>query len=111
MEPTEVVQAQLEAYNRHDLEAFVSWYAPDAQIRHADGRLLMEGTDAIRARYAKLFADHPDVAAVVPTRIEADGWVVDEERVQLRDRELHVAVGYEVGDDLIRRVVMMRSDL
>jgi hypothetical protein len=95
------VQAQLDAYNTHDVDAFLDCYAPEAVIRHADGRVLMRGHEEIRARYERLFADNPDVTAEVPTRIQAGDWVVDEEK----------AVGYEVRGDLIQSVVMMRSDL
>ena len=111
MDAAEVVQAQLEAYNAHDLEAFMACYAPDAVIRHGDGRVLMDGQDAIRTRYEGLFANNPSVTARVPTRIEAGGWVVDEERVELADSELHVVVAYKVVDELIQTVVMLRSDL
>jgi len=105
------VQAQLDAYNAHDIEAFLACYAPDVEIRHADGRVLMRGHDEVRARYTQLFAANPDVVAEVPTRIRAGDWTVDEERVLLADGELHVAVGYKVADGLIQLVVMMRSDL
>jgi hypothetical protein len=105
------VQAQLDAYNAHDVDAFLDCYAPEAVIRHADGRVLMRGHEEIRARYERLFADNPDVTAEVPTRIQAGDWVVDEEKVHLAAGELHVAVGYEVRGDLIQSVVMMRSDL
>jgi uncharacterized protein (TIGR02246 family) len=105
------VQAQLDAYNAHDIERFLACYATDAVIRHADGRVLMRGHDAIRARYEGLFARHPDVTAEVPTRIRATNWVVDEERVRLGGQDLHVVVGYEVRGGLIQSVVMMRSDI
>lgn len=105
------VQDQLEAYNAHDLERFMACYSPDAVIRHADGRVLMSGHAEIRARYGKLFAEHPDVTAEVATRIRVGEWVVDEERVQLGDDQLHVVVGYLVREGLVRAGVMIRSDL
>jgi uncharacterized protein (TIGR02246 family) len=105
------VQGQLDAYNAHDIEAFLSYYAPDAVIRHGDGRVLMRGIEEIRTRYERLFAENPELTAEVTTRIRAGNWVVDEEKVQLADAKLHVAVGYEVRDGLIRAVVMMRPDL
>lgn len=108
---TDPVQGQLDAYNAHDIDAFLSCYASDAVIRHGDGRVLMRGHREIRAHYERLFAENPDVTAEVKTRIRAGGWVVDEEKVQLGDTQLHVAVGYEVRDRLIHSVVMMRSDL
>jgi uncharacterized protein (TIGR02246 family) len=104
------VQAQLEAYNAHDLEAFLACYADDAVIRNADGQVLMRGREEISARYSGLFGTHPDVLARVPTRIRAGEWTVDEEKVRMGDEELHVAVAYRVVDGLIRTVVMLRSD-
>jgi hypothetical protein len=105
------VQGQLDAYNAHDIEAFLSWYASDAVIRHADGRVLLQGHTEMRRRYQLMFDQNPELTAQVPTRIRAGRWVVDEEKVRLADGELHVVVGYEVREGLIHSVVMMRSDL
>ena len=71
----------------------------------------MQGRDQLRARYSELFTTHPEVVAEVPTRIRAGGWTVDEERVQIGDQVMHVAVCFLVADSLIRHVVMLRSDL
>lgn len=110
MEPEDPVDNQLAAYNRHDVDAFAACYAPDAEVRAADGRLLMRGRDEIRDRYTQLFAEHPDVSAEVPNRIRAGDWIIDEEQVQRGHEQFHVAVGYEIRDGLIRSVVMMRSE-
>lgn len=107
----DVVQRQLDAYNSHDADAFLSCYAADVVIRHADGRVLMTGHDEMRARYQGLFDRYPDVTATVPHRIQVGDWVVDEEQVQLGDQLIHVVVGYRVQDELIQSVVMIRSDL
>lgn len=104
------VQRQLAAYNRHDLTAFLDCYADDVVIRHADGRVLLTGRTEMEARYGALFAAFPEVRAQVPTRIELDGWTVDEEIVEMGERSLHVVVGYQIRDELIRGVVMIRSD-
>src|SRR2546430_6009378 len=42
-QPTQVVQAQVDAFNHHDLEAFLATYAPDAELRvlPADSVLLV----------------------------------------------------------------------
>jgi uncharacterized protein (TIGR02246 family) len=53
--PADVVQAQVEAYNRHDVEAFLSCYAEDATIYWLDGHQQpVKGMDALRAQFAFL---------------------------------------------------------
>jgi hypothetical protein len=83
------VQAQLDAYNAHDVEAFVACYAADVRMYDAAGALMVDGRDAARARYAKLFAASPALRAEVTQRTRigtADHWyVVDTERVSGRN--------------------------
>lgn len=82
---TDPVQAQLDAYNAHDVAAFARCYAQDVRAYDAQGTTLFEGIDALRARYAALFAGSPALRAEVTqrTRIGSDvAWfVVDTEVV------------------------------
>jgi hypothetical protein len=82
------VQAQLDAYNAHDVEAFAACYAADVKIFDATGTLVMEGLDALRARYGALFAASPQLHAEVTQRTRigtAAAWyAVDTERVSGR---------------------------
>lgn len=82
------VQAQLDAYNAHDVEAFVRCYAADVRLFDANGALLMQGHEAMRARYGALFASSPALRAEVTqrTRIGTDAtwYVVDTEVVSGR---------------------------
>jgi len=107
------VQAQLDAYNAHDVEAFVACYAVDVKMFDAEGRLVVDGRDAARARYAALFAGSPALRAEVGqrTRIgDTDRWyVVDTERVSGRNepgspRAFDVLVLYAGRGALIHEV-------
>jgi hypothetical protein len=60
MEPRDVVLAAIDAYHAHDLDRCLSFYAPDVAVKGADGTLMMDGTEAVRARYAKSMSDHPN---------------------------------------------------
>lgn len=106
---TDVVQKQLEAYNSHDLEAFVSAYAPDVTVTSGEGRTLMTGREEIREQYARLFEGHRELRAEVPNRICVGSWVVDEERVHVDGQQMEALMAYEVTDGLIQRVVMLGS--
>jgi hypothetical protein len=81
MEPRDIVQAAIDAYHAHDLDRCLGYYAADIVVRDADGKVLMDGAEAVRARYARAMRDHPDLHYDIPNRIALGDWVVDEERV------------------------------
>lgn len=80
--PHPLIQAQLDAYNRHDAEGFAATYAPDAEIIElATGALIAKGTAAIRAFYAARFQANPRLHAEVLHRAMQGAFVVDQERL------------------------------
>lgn len=107
----EPVQHQLDAYNAHDVDAFLRCYGEDAVVRHGDGRVLMSDKDAMRAAYTQLFSQNPDLHAQVANRLEVGPWVVDEEVVTAAGREMHALVAYEVRDGVIHTALMLTPDV
>lgn len=107
--PEEVVQAQLDAYNAHDIEAFLATYAPDVKIWDHPSTLRMEGHDTLRQRYGALFAGAPDLVATTTTRIAQGRYVIDHETVTgVPGAPMSVAAIYEVRDGLIQNVWFAR---
>jgi len=103
----DVVDQQIAAYNRRDLDGFVACYAKDAKVVQSDGSVLASGLDEIRARYRELFEQSPDLRAEISNRIEVGPIVIDEESVTGfvfpgMPSEIHVAVVYRVADGLIQ---------
>lgn len=80
--PAAVVQAQLEAYNARDIEAFLATYAEDVKLFELPEKLLSQGTARMRERYGKLFKDERLHATIV-NRIVMGNTVIDHERVRL----------------------------
>jgi hypothetical protein len=106
------VVEQLDAYNARDLERFLACYAPDVVVENGAGERVVDGLDAMRALYARLFADSPGLHAEVTTRIRAGEFVVDEERVRGMNLpgfppEMHAAVAYRVRDGRIVHVRLL----
>lgn len=104
--PYEVVDRQLEAYNRGDIDAFVGCYATNAEVLHADGTLLASGQDEIRAHYGVLFAKSPELHAVIKNRMQVGNAVIDEEYVTgfVADgvvSEVRALVAYRVSNGVI----------
>ena len=81
--PEAVVQRQLEAYNAHDLEAFLATYAEEVELIDLPEKVFARGIAQMRERYAKAFAD-PTLHAEIVKRIVVGNTVVDHERVRRR---------------------------
>ena len=64
-----LVQRQLDAYNAQDLDVYVSCYAPNCVVATLNGAVTETGRDALRARYAKAFANFPENKARLVNRI------------------------------------------
>ena len=113
MLPADAAQRQLDAYNARDVEAFLAAYASDCTVRSfPSGTVLMDGREAMRERYATLFADHPDLHCELVHRVEHECFVIDHEHVTgLKDDEVVYAVAmYEVRDGLIANVWFLRDE-
>jgi imidazolonepropionase-like amidohydrolase len=108
--PAWVVERQLEAYNARDIDAFLSFYSPDARIeRIPSGEVVAAGTAEMRETYSKLFSSSPGLECRILSRTVSGPMVVDRELVtgvEARPHMRAVAI-YEVEDGLIRRVWLL----
>jgi hypothetical protein len=107
-EAERVVQAQVEAFNRRDVNAFMANYAPDAIHWAFPSDTTFNGAVRIRAHYTELFSD-PDIPrlhATVRKRTVQGPYVIDEEYIEgLPADDPHVSVIiYQVVGGLIRNV-------
>jgi hypothetical protein len=99
IEPRDIDQAAIDAYHDHELDRCLAFYAPDVVVKRADGTIVMDGADAVRARYAKSMSDHPSLHYDIPNRIALGDYVIDEGRV----------TGYSPGGpDVVRAVLVCR---
>lgn len=104
--PADVVQAQLDAYNAHDVAALVAIYADRVQqFQHPDV-LLAEGSAQIAARFTNRFAASRPQARLL-NRIACGKLVIDHEIVtSVTDQgtaEQELVATYEVVDGRIAR--------
>jgi hypothetical protein len=112
LEPRDVVQAAIDAYHAHDLDACLAFYAGDVTVRDAAGAILRRGADEVRASYADQIRRHPGLRYDIPNRIALGSLVVDEERVTglaaPREHEVIRAVlAYRVEGGLIREIAIL----
>jgi len=101
--PVEVVQKQLDDYNRRDLAAFIANYADDIKVYRLPST---EPSIVGKAAFAKVYEttrfNLPALHAELVNRIAFGNKVIDHERVTgVRPEPLEVAAAYEVRDGLI----------
>ncbi|MBN9693630.1 MAG: nuclear transport factor 2 family protein [Verrucomicrobia bacterium] len=103
-EPEVVVQRQLDAYNGRNLGELLAVYAPDASLWEHPNRLVAQGADALRERFAARFAE-PNLHAHLRQRMVMGNFVVDHETVTRTFPEgpgtLELIMLYEVRDGRI----------
>jgi uncharacterized protein (TIGR02246 family) len=109
-------QRQLDAYNARDVAAFAAAYAEDVEVFELPGAArTLAGREALRARYAALFAASPTLHCRLLARVVHAPFVVDHELVtgMQGGAPVHAVAIYQVearsdGSTLIRRVWFLR---
>src|SRR5690606_26582147 len=107
--PLQLAQRQLNAYNAHDLEAFLAAYSDDVEVYQFPDELMFAGKEEMRKRYA--FLNDPATAphAVILNRIVMGNMVIDHERATFPGRPpVEVIAMYEVENNKIVRVYFKR---
>lgn len=101
-----LIEEQLNYYNMHDLDGFLSTYSPSIKIYNLeDHSLILEGTDALKERYKERFS-HLKVHADIVNRMIIGNKVIDHEHVSnALSEEITKAIAiYEVKNELISTV-------
>ena len=107
-QPRQVVQAQVDAFNHHDIEAFLATYATDAELRvlPADS-VLASGQTALRRAYDFLHHVPAEFGVDITERVTAGCFIIDHEWLRANGTDPAKDVGvaiYQVVGRLIRRV-------
>jgi hypothetical protein len=106
------VQAQLDAYNARDIDAFASVYTDDVRlIDLATGSVFCTGIDNLRVRYGRQFEEKTQLHCQLVSRIVCPPFVIDEEHVTGLNPEghVHAVATYECRDGKIWRAWFLRE--
>lgn len=106
MDPAQVAQEFIDAYNARDVDRVVRCFSADAVIQDDAGRVYAQGEEAIRAHFGGFLTQSPNLHAEILSRIQVGAWVVQEEHTTGLVLEepvpgFHVAVAYRVEDGKI----------
>ena len=102
----EIAQKQLDAYNAQNLDSYVTYFTEDCIVSGLNGAPTETSREAIKARYAKAFANFPQNKAELKNRIAVGNTVVDHELVIRKPggEQFEIIAIYTFKDGLISRV-------
>jgi hypothetical protein len=102
----DLVQAQLEAYNAQDLEAYCAFFAGDVVVSDLNGAVGVQGLEAYRAKYAGVFKQFPENKVELLNRMVCGATVIDHEKVVRSPggETFEVIAIYTLADGKIARV-------
>ena len=109
--PEKIAQGQLDAYNKQDIEAFLSWYADDVEIYSFPNELIYQGIEEMRRRYTESWENNPNQKAKVTNRLVLQNTVMDQEHVTGRSSgiEVHVIAIYKIENNKIKKVYFVED--
>ncbi|MEO1228463.1 MAG: nuclear transport factor 2 family protein [Myxococcota bacterium] len=106
--PLLTVQRRIEAFNRHDLEAYLATHHPEVDIIRYPDTLLGRGRAHLRRIFGpNLEAGEGTIETVDQTVIGST--VISEERLRLGGRTEHLVVLYSVAADQIRTMRLVEE--
>ena len=108
-----IVQAQLEAYNKQNLEAFLAVFHEDAALYNlGDCHPTAQGKEKLREVYGNLFKNSPNLHSKVINRSVVGNKVFDYELITGRnntDEIYYLMAIYEVVDGKIKNCYFVRQ--
>ena len=106
--PEIIVNKQLEAYNKRDINAFMKTYTQDIKLYNYPKDLRTEGQAAMRKSYLSWFEQTKDLRAVIQKRIVIGNKVIDQEYVTANGKTFNAIAIYEVENGLIKKVTFIQ---
>jgi hypothetical protein len=102
----QLAQAQLDAYNQRDLDAFLIPYAEDVKVFEFPDKLQYEGKRRMAEIYGRMFVRTPDLHCKLIHRMVMGNTVIDQELVTIDNNQppMRAIAIYKVIDKKIAEV-------
>jgi hypothetical protein len=108
-DPVNVVQRQVNAYNAHDLEAFLGFYADSVTLYNSPGKIILQGKEKMRQEYT-FITKVPTLHVTIAGRIVLGNKVIDHEKVFINNKSVaNAAAIYTVESGRITKVEFVDS--
>lgn len=113
LSPEQIVQKNLTAYNKRDINGFVASFSNDiALYNYGDAKPSIIGIDNIKGFYKKVFDASPKLHSTILKRIVFDNKVIDHEQIVGRvgsEKPVEIVLIYEVNNQKIVKMTAIRK--
>ncbi len=113
LSPEQIVQKNLNAYNKRDIKGFVASFSDDiALYNYGDANPSIVGLNAISGFYKKVFDASPKLHSTILKRIVFDNKVIDHEQIVGRvgsEKPVEIVLIYEVKNQKIVKMTAIRK--
>lgn len=108
--PEELAQAQLDAYNQRNLEAFLLPYDDSVAVYTFPNQLQYRGKTQMRQVYGEMFQNLPDLHCTLLNRMVLENTVIDHELVVFRkgQQSLKAIAIYKIKNGKIAEVYFLQ---
>ncbi|WP_318309008.1 nuclear transport factor 2 family protein [Flagellimonas crocea] len=103
-----IVQEQLDAYNKRDIDAFADTYADSIEIFEFPNKSMANSKSMLKKQYGPFFENTPDLQAKIKNRIVIGNKVIDHEMVTANSMEFKAVAIYEVESGEITKVTFIK---
>ena len=111
--PEKIVEKNLKAYNNRDIDGFMaSFTSAIALYNLGESKPAINGFEAIKTFYKKVFNASPKLHSTILKRIVFDNKVIDHERIVGRvgsDKPVEIVLIYEIKDNKIAKLTAIRK--
>jgi imidazolonepropionase-like amidohydrolase len=107
--PVQLVQRQLNAYNKGNIDAFLDTYSDDIELYTFPDSLTSKGKDAMRKGYEAFFKKFPDLHCEIKNRIIYGNTIIDEEYVTGTRKPFSSVAIYYVENGKIKKVHFLKK--
>lgn len=113
LSPEQVVQKNLDSYNKRDIEGFMSSFSDSITIYNfADQKMTANGHTEVRKMYKELFELSPNLHSTILNRIVFDNKVIDHESIigrRCSNEVIELVLIYEVKKEKIYKITVIRK--
>ena len=107
--PEGIVQKQLEAYNKRNIDSFMETMSPQVSLYNFPNDTIARGFETVKKRYNDFFKSSPDLNSTLKNRIVYNNKVIDHEYITAKGKSYELIAIYTITSGKISNIHILRN--